>query len=326
MAPALLQVRRPTLALTLSLAQTLVLALTLTLTNPNPSLNPYPNPTPNPNPSPHPSQAPDIDVSRLTPRQVSTIEDQFELRSDGSPKEREERAAAFLKDERAMLKKEKHGDVSDDAVDRVKMQLACATLANLQEVGDMTGVEWCTNWRELKKEKLDAEFASAEDGIGWLVGALQCETRRAAIGTSAGGARAATRSGQELHKQQGINEALAALKAADAQFAEWYATAMPHHTHFSTTTVAQRPHSRHALTSAAHAQDGPRARACAHLGRGREPRTRMGWAAGGRDAVAARALCRLLLRRAALPRLALRRLPNLCAERRARMVRAEAGS
>ena len=267
----------------------------------------------------------DIDPSRLSSEQVKTVEGAFRVSSDGTVKERAARASEILKKTRAQLKEENHGKISEHAVERENMQQACATLRSLSAIGEMSGLEWTQRWRKLSKNGLDDEFASMEHGQGWLVGVLQCKTRKAAIGTSAGGARRATRSGQDLHKQQALDEALAALKAADAQFADWYATPMPHHTHISTTIAAQRQHSRHALISAVHAQDGPRARACPHLGRGREPRARMGWAAGGRDAVAARALCRLLLWRAAVPRLALRRLPNLCAERRARMVRAEAG-
>ena len=267
----------------------------------------------------------DIDPSRLTSEQVKTVEDAFGVPFKGTSEERAARASEVLKKTRAQLKKEKHGNISDHAAQRGNMQQACAKLRSLPKIGEMSGAQWLQQWRKLSKEGLDDEFTSMEHGQGWLVGVLQCATRKAAIGTSAGGARRATRSGQDLHKRQALDEALAALKAADAQFAEWYATPMSHHTHICTTTAAQRQHSRHALISAVHAQDGPRARACPHLGRGREPRARMGWAAGGRDAVAARALCRLLLWRAAVPRLALRRLPNLCAERRARMVRAEAG-
>ena len=267
----------------------------------------------------------DIDPSQLSPEQVTTVEGAFGVSSDGTVEERAARASAVLKKMRAQLKEENHGKNSKHAVERENMQRACATLRSLPAIGEMSGIQWSQRWRDFKKEGLDDEFASMEHGQGWLVGVLQCKTRKAAIGTGAGGARKATRSGQDLHRRQGLDEALAALKAADAQFAEWYATPMPHHTHISTTTAAQRQDSRHALISAVHAQDGPRARACPHLGRGREPRAGMGWAAGGRDAVATRALCRLLLWRAAIPRLALRRLPNLCAERRARMVRAEAG-
>ena len=49
------------------------------------------------------------------------------------------------------------------------------------------------------------------------IGVLQCKTRAAAIGTSAGGARQATRSGKDLHMREGLEKALEALKAANSK-------------------------------------------------------------------------------------------------------------
>ena len=262
----------------------------------------------------------DIGIGRLTPKQVLTVEKGFQLETGGTLKERERRAADFLKSKRAELKAAKNGNISDEAVDRGLMQLVCATLVKLPNVCGMSGERYLTEWRKLMKRDLDEEFDSLEDGIGWLIGVLQCKTRAAAIGTSAGGARQATRSGKDLHMREGLEKALEALKAANSKFAEWYA---PHTSLFTPTTLNEglsfrfSPHTAHSLvglkdthfsphtsahtllTSAqpyAHAQDVPRAPACAHLERRGGSRTRVGWAKGGRDAVGARPLRRLLLR------------------------------
>ena len=140
------------------------------------------------------------------------MEKGFQLETGGTLKERERRAADFLKSKRAELKAAKNGNISDEAVDRGQMQLACATLVKLAKVCGMSGAQYLTAWRKLKKRDLDEEFDSMEDGIGWLVGVLQCKTRAAAIGTSAGGARQATRSGKDLHMREGLEKALEALK------------------------------------------------------------------------------------------------------------------
>tara|TARA_B100000795_G_C22731922_1_gene411713 strand:+ start:317 stop:976 length:660 start_codon:yes stop_codon:yes gene_type:complete len=210
----------------------------------------------------------DIDPSRLTLAQVLTVEGELGVPSDGTFKERAARASAVLKKTRAELKEENHGDISDHAAQRENMQKACATLFSLSKIGEMSGPQWRKRWRKLKKKRLDEEFTSMDDGQGWLVGILQCPTRKAAIGTSSGGARRATESGQDLHRRQALDEALKALKAADAQFAEWYATPPHAAPDPIQPQPAQRQHFCHALTSDAHAQEGSRPRACAHMGRG----------------------------------------------------------
>ena len=232
----------------------------------------------------------DIDPSRLSSEQVKTAEGAFGLSSDGTFEERAARASEVLKKTRAELKKENHGNISDHAVQRGNMEQACATLRSLPKIGEMSGPQWVQRWRKQKGEGLDDEFTSMKHGQGWLVGVLQCATRKAAIGTSAGGARKATRSGKDLHRRQALDEALKALKAADVQFTEWYATPPIR------PQPAQCQHFCHALTSDVHAQDGTRARACARVGRGGGPRARVGRDGGGIDAVGAHPLCRLLLR------------------------------
>ena len=159
----------------------------------------------------------DIGIGRLTPKQVLTVEKGFQLETGGTLKERERRAADFLKSKRAELKAAKNGNISDEAVDRGLMQLVCATLVKLPNVCGMSGERYLTEWRKLMKRDLDEEFDSLEDGIGWLIGVLQCKTRAAAIGTSAGGARQATRSGKDLHMREGLEKALEALKRQGGQ-------------------------------------------------------------------------------------------------------------
>ena len=131
----------------------------------------------------------DIGIKRLTRTQVRTVEQAFGLETGGTLNERERRAKGVLKARRAELKAAGNGNIGDEAVDRHQMQLACTTLVKLPKVCGMSGEQYLTEWRKLKKPDFDEEFGSLEDGIGWLVGVMQCKTRAAAIGTSAGGVR-----------------------------------------------------------------------------------------------------------------------------------------
>lgn len=82
---------------------------------------------------------------------------------------------------RKNLRAENNGNVSDDAVDRGRMQQANALLSGMRRVGHLSGKKWLHTWRTLSAAALGDEFNSMEEGRGWLIGVLMSKTRMAAI-------------------------------------------------------------------------------------------------------------------------------------------------
>ena len=152
-----------------------------------------------------------------------------------SLEQRGSRALEAIKETRKALRKAKHGNLAKGAECRVRMQRACALLSQI-EVAGMQGSCWVKGWREKQGAYLEEKFGSQSEGLGWLYGVLADPRRVAANGGSMIGVERATLSGQQVRESQRIEEALAALKAADQQFEGWCASR-----HVPRTTPCQGP-------------------------------------------------------------------------------------